>query len=138
MPAANEPGRAADPPPSGCARCRGDDVEVAWEAARSRPVRRLIDESHYGIRVTACDCGQPFAVVFTESIDWVNGDDPQTWLVVPLAPGEAERLTGTDDEIASALTAFAAGRRFLVRTFPSAPARSTWWCDAGFDIGPHD
>lgn len=125
-------------PRFGCARCFGTDTTSAWESARSRHLQSLIDDVHYGIDITACPCGQRFAVVFTERIDWVRGEDPQDWLVVPITDTEQATLVGSDLEIARALTACAANRRFLVRTFPADAARSMWWRDRGFSIGPHD
>lgn len=125
-------------PRFGCAQCFGADTASAWKSARTRHLQSLIDDVHYGIDVTACPCGQRFAVVFTERIDWVRGEDPQDWLLVPITENEQAKLVGSDLEIAGALTACAANRRFLVRTFPADAALSMWWRDSGFSIGPHD
>lgn len=124
---------------AGCGACRGADAELAWTASQRHRLARLVDESHFDVSLFRCDCGQRFAVVFTERIDWHGGEDDQTWLVVPINAGEQDELqrTGTDD-VPAALLRIAVGRRFLVRSFPTAGPLAVWWRDDGFAIGPHD
>lgn len=134
------PGQPDDGTPAfGCGRCWGDDVAVAWEAINGRRLRALVEESHLGIRLSACDCGQPFAVVFTERIDWRGGDDDQTWLAVPLHDDEVTALgEAPADGVGGRLVSMVRGRRFLVRAHPTGGERQSWWRQDGFAIGPHD
>jgi hypothetical protein len=84
-------------------------------------------------------CGQAFATVFTERIDWVGGEDPQTWLVLPLTSDEVDTLAGTEQaQLVATLTTFGRGRRFLVRDYPSDGPIALWWRPDGFAVGPHD
>lgn len=126
-------------PPTGCTRCLGDDTAAAWDAMHTARGASLLQESHFGIRLTACACGGQFAIVFTERVDWKDGDDDQDWLAVPITEDEATRLAACDEPaLPSTLTDIARGRRFLVRSHPSGASMKLWWRDGGFMIGPHD
>lgn len=122
----------------GCQECCGPDAEVAWAASRARHVQRLIDESHYDISLKACECGQHFAMVFTERINWQGDGDDMTSLVVPIRPDEVVQLQRCpESDLRRVLTTLATGRRFLLHVSPSGPS-PTQWRDGGFAIGPHD
>lgn len=123
----------------GCERCQGADAEVAWTSGRRRHLQSLVDESHYDIAITTCDCGQHFVKVFTERIDWVHGEDDQTWLLLPVHPAEVQQLQQCPiPELRAMVTRFGEGRRFVVHWYPTGGALSTAWRDGGFWIGPHD
>lgn len=125
--------------PFGCSQCFAEEAATAWAASRTTRVVSLVEESHFSLQVTACSCGQRFVSVFTERIDWVGGEDDQTWLVVALTSSEAQQLETTPPEqLPTRLSSYATGRRFLVRSFPTGGALSTWWRENGFSIGPHD
>lgn len=128
------------PPPAtfGCERCNDPDAERAWQAGRTQHLLTRIDESHYDISITACLCGRQFAKVFTERIDWVNGEDDQTSLLLPLQPAEADELRRCPiGELRERLHALPQ-RRFVMHWYPSGGALQTAWRDGGFWIGPHD
>lgn len=123
----------------GCRRCFGDDADTAWTASREVALRALVDESHFGVRLTACRCGQRFVSVFLERVDWVGGEDDQTWLVLPVREDEAARLEAcAEDALSQTLADVGRERRFLARAFPTGGALSAWWRDSGFSVGPHD
>lgn len=123
----------------GCARCFGDDGAEAWRALQSRRVQTLIDESHFSVRLSACECGQHFAIVFTEQIDWSGGDDDQDWLSMPVSPDDVSRLRGASEaEIPGILTKLGAERRFLVRIHGTRGELVHHWREGNFQIGPHD
>jgi len=125
--------------PLGCARCTGSDAAAAWAAMRTENLGVLVDESHFGVQLLACSCGQRFAVVFTERIDWQGGEDDQTWLALPVSPGEAAELTASGEaEVPALLGRLGQGRRFMVRSFPTGGEIGVWWRQGGFEIGPHD
>ncbi|MEW5737603.1 MAG: hypothetical protein AB1938_01690 [Myxococcota bacterium] len=124
---------------AGCEACTSADAMAAWEAMRARRGKSLVQESHFGVHLTQCACGQRFVVVFTERIDWQGGEDDQTWLSAPVTAEEASRLErALEADVPRAATEVATGRRFLVRSHPPGSPLSAWWCEDGFAIGPHD
>lgn len=120
----------------GCEDCGSDDAERAWLATRARALAVLEQQSHFSVRLVACTCGQAFAQVFTERVDWQGGEDPQDWVLVPLEDGEPASLAlGAST---AAIEALSRGRRCLWRSFPSdGPLRAVWQ-DGPVTIGPHD
>ena len=73
----------------GCERCWPPIADAAWEARGGLThVAELIDDSHFHVMILACPCcTQRFVSIFTETIDWEDGDDPQV-------PGRSCRLPG--------------------------------------------
>jgi len=112
----------------GCERCWPPSAEEAW-AARSTLTqqREWIDESHFRVVLLACPrCSQRFVSVFTETVDWADGDDPQYWTVLPVTAAEVERLEASAIT-ESALNALAPERRSLRRDHPKAANPRTYW-----------
>jgi hypothetical protein len=124
----------------GCERCWPEDPEAAWAARRGLTCEaELVDESHFHVLILACGvCGQRFVSVFTETIDWTGGNDPQYSTVLPLTREEAGALAqGGESGIETRLNALGSGRRSLMHDFPrDGPARTEW--GAGMLVGPHD
>lgn len=120
-----------------CRSCAHDDAAAFWGAVKSFKVEReLADESHFHATVLLCSCGDRFVKVFTETIDWVNGEDPQYWTVMPVTAAEAAALA-PGDGLEAALAALGPDRRSLRRDFPSnAEPRLCW--GVGMALGPHD
>ena len=124
----------------GCPQCWPADAEAAWRArAKLVPAHDLIDEEHFRLTVRACrGCGQQFLSVFTETIDWDGGDDPQYWTLMPLAKEEAAHLVALGDALdGAALSAIGSDRRCLQRDHPKDKPERTYW-GHGLCIGPHD
>lgn len=125
----------------GCARCFGEDPAAAWESlSQAELVADLTEESHLDVSVVACgSCGQRFVKVFTERIDWVGGEDDQTWLLLPVLPAEVLQLQQCPvAELRAVVTRIGEGRRFVMHWYPTGGALGTAWRDGGFWIGPHD
>lgn len=123
----------------GCARCWPDGAEAAW-AVRADLARDavLIDAQHVIatlLRCTACD--QVFLSLFTERIDWIGGEDPQSWTVLPLVPAEAARLTADGPPSEATIGALGSGRRSLRREHPSDGSVHVFW-GTGIEVGEHD
>jgi hypothetical protein len=117
-----------------CARCSSDDAATAWDAMCTRHVQSLVEESHFGIQIVACRCTQHFVKVFTERIDWKEGNDDQDWLVFPVSPAEVARLQAcAENHLVSLVGELGRGQRFLVHS-----NSNSWWRNEGFMIGPHD
>jgi hypothetical protein len=124
----------------GCAHCWPPAAEAAWEAhgTLSR-IAELIDESHFHVAILACPrCDQRFVSVFTETIDWVDGDDPQYWTVLPITEAEAADLARQGAALTEAgLHALGPGRRCLRLDHPNGAAGRIAW-GTGLPLGPHD
>jgi len=124
----------------GCAHCWPASADDAWEARRALDREEdLIGESHFHVMILACGrCGQRFVSVFTEMIDWVDGDDPQYWTLLPLTDEEATLLARRGGAVAEAqLNALGPERRCLRRDYPKASSPRCSW-GTGVWVGPHD
>ena len=124
----------------GCAQCWPPAADAAWAApgARTR-VAELIDESHFAVSILACPrCSQRFVKIFTESIDWADGDDPQYWTLMPITAAEAADLARQQSSLKEAdLNALGRGRRSLRRDCPKGVTQSIYW-GTGIHVGRHD
>jgi hypothetical protein len=119
----------------GCENCWPADPDAAWEARRALPLEAdLIDESHFHVMILACDnCSQRFVSVFTETIDWLDGEDPQYWVLLPITNAEASELVQRKGSVIEAqLNALGPGRRCLRNDRPKTAAPRSFW------VGPHD
>lgn len=124
----------------GCERCWPSDADAAWEARGTLAhVMELVDESHLHVMILACPrCTQRFISIFTETIDWADGDDPQYWMLLPITEAEAEGLGCQQDfPIETRLAALGPGRRCLRRDHPKAAAPQTSW-GTGICVRHHD
>jgi hypothetical protein len=124
----------------GCGFCWPPAAEAAWEARGAlTAAAELIDESHFHVMILACPrCAQRFLSVFCETVDWVDGDDPQYWTLLPLTGAEAAGLVQQRDSPAETeFYALGSGRRCLRLDHPKAEAERIFWV-TGFSVGPHD
>ncbi len=93
---------------------------------------RLVDEPHHSVTVLACPrCGQRFVKVFTETIDWQDGEDPQHWELMPISEGEARLLMIVVD------LKTLPRRRSLVVDHPKGEELTLRWA-AGVEVREHD
>src|SRR4029079_8169869 len=114
----------------GCAHCWPGDANAAWAARNSlNHGEELIDESHFHVMILACaQCNQRFLSVFTETIDWTEGDDPQYWTLLPITEPEFSRLIQQGNSVSEAqLNALGRGRRCLQRDLPKALPEQVLW-----------
>ena len=124
----------------GCERCWPPSAEAAWECRRALTCETdIIDESHFHVMVLACpSCSQQFVSVFTETIDWADGEDPQYWAVLPITRAEAASLAERRSSVTEAdLNALGPGRRCLRRDYPKGEEPSCRW-SSGFFVHWHD
>jgi hypothetical protein len=124
----------------GCDRCWPADARAAWGArdGLSR-LRELIDESHFIVAILACPrCAQRYVSIFTELIDWEDGNDPQYWTLLPITEAEAEGLIQQEASLnETGLNALGRERRSLQRDHPKAGPPRVFW-GSGILVGPHD
>jgi hypothetical protein len=123
--------------PAGCELCWPASPAEADLASRGlQAVTTLVDESHYIVRVSACTaCGQRFLHVFTETIDWADGDDPCVRARLPVTESELLNLGGSPSE--AALSQLAPSRRYLCSDAPKGTPATTSW-RYGLQVGRHD
>lgn len=121
----------------GCASCWPESPELARQALSGLHAEAtLVDESHYMLHVTRCPvCGQSFLRVFTETIDWVDGDDPAVCSHMPVSESELAALGLEPTE--AGVAALAPDRRYLCCDSPKgAPSTASW--SVGLHVGWHD
>jgi hypothetical protein len=92
------------------------------------------------VTLKAClDCRQLFVSVFCESVDFVNGNDPQGFLVVPISADEAQTLRGLDESATErAVLALTPKRRCLDAYWPSSGPKDIAFCEGPTLLAPHD
>lgn len=124
----------------GCEKCWPDDAAAAWDArGQLKGLETIIDDAHLIVRRLACEaCGQTFVSIMTETIDWVDGEDPQHWVSMPLTPDESARLVAAgEDGFHTALGGLERGRRALHHDAPKGSAAMSDW-GRGISIARHD
>jgi hypothetical protein len=124
----------------GCERCWPSAADAAWAARASLThVQELIDESHFHVMILACPhCTQRFVSIFTEMIDWKDGDDPQYWTLLPITETEAVDLIQHQDSLTEPrLDGLGSDRRCLQRDRPKGEAERIYW-GTGIFVGMHD
>jgi hypothetical protein len=114
----------------GCLECWQPDADLAFNAFRALKVDSyLIDESHYIVTIRHClTCSQKFLSVFTEMVDYADGDDPQYRIVISITSDEAEKLNRSGDFISRKdLESIGIGRRSLHWDHPKGARERTYW-----------
>ena len=124
----------------GCENCwppSPEDSDAAYRALTREA--DLIDESHFHVMIRACSrCSQRFLSIFTEMIDWADGDDPQYWTLLPITEVEAADLIRQGNSLAEqTLNSLGSGRRSLHHDHPKGKPPRTYW-GTGIWVGPHD
>jgi len=125
---------------TGCIRCWPESLEAAWHArCELRELAMWIDEAHFNVRGLQCmHCARRFISVFTESIDWINGDDAQSWTTVPVTAEEfVHAEAALPISIEAALRVVPAKRRSLRRDHPTGGDAQIRWT-SGIDVCFHD
>jgi len=123
----------------GCNTCLPPHADNAWHAFLLLKIEsELVCQSHFSINLRVCpNCQQHFIYVFTETIDWVDGEDPQFTNVLPVTKEESKQLRGAGSELVSKLTAMGTTRQSLCRDFPKGESPKNFW-STGITIGIHD
>jgi hypothetical protein len=124
----------------GCERCWPSSADAAWEEMRTLTSEAdLIDESHFHVVIRACRvCAQRFVSVFTETIDWASGDDPQYWTLLPITGPEAAELVRRGESLTeSELNGLQSDRRCLRHDHPKGEGARSFWAK-GISVREHD
>lgn len=122
----------------GCLLCWPDDVDAAWLAFTALPVETKVeDEFHFRVEIARCTaCAQRYVSVFTETIDWHDGEDPQYTRVMPVTNDEAAQVS-TAEPAAPRFNALAPERRSLHRDFPKEAQKPTNSWGVGLRVRAH-
>ncbi len=125
----------------GCKICDSKSAEDAWKAfVDSKVLESIIDEPHFSIRFRVCrHCEQRYLSVFTETIDWNDGQDPQLWSIIPVDTVEFLKLRNFKNEnlLIESLKDFAPERKSLCFDWPKGSEPKKYW-SRGVTIGPYD
>jgi len=124
----------------GCDRCWPDIAEAAWDArSHLKRLEFIVDDTHLIVSLLACEaCGQKFLSIMTETIDWVDGDDPQHWVSIPVTPDEASKLVAAGEKrLHQVLSDIDHDRRSLHRDAPKGSVATSYWA-SGISIAWHD
>lgn len=114
----------------GCEKCWGGDAQSAVPKLNSLPHGGLlVDDLHLIIGKRSCaDCGQLFVTVFTETIDWVDGEDPQHRSYMPVSGAELAEVAKLDEsDMHSALLEIGRSRRTLEWDNPKSGIKKMHW-----------
>jgi len=125
----------------GCDRCWPRSLDSAWGARRRLKLEEvLIDEMHYRVIILTCNvCRQHFISIFTETIDWADGEDPQYWIIMPLTRQEAADLAHRRNSISEEmLNVLASKRRSLRRDYPKEADKPSLSWATGVSVRQHD
>jgi hypothetical protein len=123
----------------GCHACLPFDAAAAYDAFTTFTIhKRLVDQSHFMINIRCCcQCKQNFICIFTETIDWVDGEDPQYRTIMPITVEEASHLAHAGITLERTLAVFAPNRVSLSHDFPKGASASSHW-SKGIYIRMHD
>jgi hypothetical protein len=113
----------------GCDQCWPESASSAWIALASLSTKSmLIDDSHFIVSLRSClECRQNFVVVMAETIDWLDGDDPQFRTIVPLTEHETNSLSEIGADVVSLLSKVALQRRALQNDAPKGRTQMIYW-----------
>ncbi len=128
----------------GCESCWPTSADEAHKAISTISFcGSLVDESHFMVSLGCCPkCDQMFVKVFTETIDWKDGEDPQHRTCMPITKAEFEILSTFKDAGDSAvlhrtLEALAPDRPSLNVDWPKGQPQTRHW-GTGIFILPYD
>lgn len=100
----------------------------------------IVDESHFIVSHGTCKhCGQRYLFVFAETVDWENGEDPQTTNRMPITDAEAAELKRLPSkaEVERRLGTLGRDRPTVHSHWPSVGDPLIRWI-SGIIVGPHD
>jgi hypothetical protein len=125
----------------GCGQCSDADPAVAEERRGSLGfVARIADESHFFVTLRRCrSCGQDYASIFCETIDWQDSDDPQYTLLIPLTAAEARSLSEAGEDGVEAALGNLSPRRYLFNARGKGEKDwSRYWARGPISVPRHD
>jgi hypothetical protein len=132
--------RAMDATGTSPCPCFPDDLALAREHLRHMTHEATwLADSHRGVRLQRCGCGQLYLYAFYELVDWAEGDDSQATVAYPLTPDEAARFSPERPPSDADLLALPP-RRQLIWSRPRGDTTPglVQWVDRAIVVFPHD
>jgi len=124
----------------GCAACWQAEPSAVYAAFQSFDLdASLIDEPHHIVSIRRCPkCSQKYLSIFTETVDYLDGEDPQYRVILPLTNAEARRLDRLGDTVTEQdLTSIGVRRTSLRIDHPKGAPFALYW-GTGVQIRDHD
>jgi hypothetical protein len=118
-------------PESACEQCTDADAATAWKRSSSLGfATKIVDESHFDVALRRCSsCGQ----------DWVDGRDPQDWLMIAVTATEAQSLADAGEAGVSRALIDLSPRAYLCRSWGSSDgAPRIYWTRGSIFLPRHD
>jgi hypothetical protein len=133
----------------GCERCGADSAEAVAEYRHQfKFVAELVEQSHFAISILQCpDCGQDWVLIFTETIDWADGNDEQHCTLLPVTKSESVQLQEPRaslnlqekrQSLSTTLSDMSINRRYLQTNDAPEKDKAVRWCYGQLLISPHD
>ena len=118
----------------GCKRCGASSAQAAADNRdQLKLVAELVDRSHFAASILECPCGQRWLSIFTEIIDWSEGNDAQYCTLLPVTKSEADELQEQGTNVSpNLLRQKGFNRRYL------QIGNRVVWADGQLPISPHD
>ncbi len=124
--------------------CSDADPGIAKRSIRrAKVVLSLVEESHFIVSIRCCgSCGRQYVVMFGERVDWVDSDDPQTWVGVEVNEEEVGRLVAAretaelNDDMLRAM--IAGERRMVYHDMPKGCGEVLIRCAGALIVPSHD
>lgn len=123
----------------GCDKCWPSEAQSAWELTTKLPIHnRLIDESHFMVMLRNCEsCEQTFLQITTETIDWLDGEDPIFRTILPITDTEETNLINQTPISERYLETIGVDRKSLKYAWPKGEEQRVYW-GRGIVVGRHD
>jgi hypothetical protein len=126
--------------PIPCPKCLGAEPTEAKARLLKEPREVIIADDHFSMSLRTCSqCGQSFLCVFSELVDWSNGDDSQAQHYIPISAEEAAAFRVAGEQGAEKLLHNTKLERMhLLSTYPRGKDLSVEWRDGIVFLLPHD
>ena len=123
----------------GSCPCQQEDATAAIAAIGSQDETELLDDTHFRICLRTCQsCGQVFLYVMTETIDWVDGEDPVQRVYFPVTPAQAAEIRRRKPQVDGDLEALGLEGPYLLDDWPSKGPAVRMWQRGPLPVFSHD
>jgi hypothetical protein len=125
----------------GCKRCGAESAEAVAEYRNQFSlVAELVERSHFGLSILECPtCNQHWIYIFTETIDWTDGDDALFLTLLPITKSESDELQAQRANVdTKRIEQIGLNRRYLQINHPTRAGKKTCWGYGPLFIDPNN